>query len=310
MMNYNYSLPTAQPEYDVQFWAYARNNPGKQDFLNQGYGSSVGAYDMPNSSSGRLDKAIEQENLFRTLGTFIRANAHSYRIFAKDCNDLAMFVPENSEIPVYQGINDFNVNTVDFHKAAVFVKMDADFVHDASFDIEDYLVKRLAKNFGRAEEKACISGNGESEPVGILHETDGAQVGVTTDTLTFDAVIEQYFSVKAEYRKNAVWLMNDKTALALRRLKDADGNYLWNTSNDTILGKPVKISEFMPDAESGKKPIAFGDFSYYWLILRSNVSVRTLVEKFALNNQIGYLAMEFLDGKLIRKDAIKLLSLK
>jgi len=308
-MNYNYGQPTAQPEYDVQFWNYARHNADKQDYLSKGYISNNGTYSLPTTSSDSLDKAIDKESLFRSLGTFIRAHGHSYRIFAKDCNDLAMFVPENGEIPVYDGIDDFNVNTVDFHKAAVFLKLDSDFVRDAAFDIEDYLVKRLAKNFGRAEEKACIIGNGVSEPVGILHATDGAEISVTADTLTYDTVIEQYFSVKSEYRKNAVWLMNDKTALALRKMKDADGNYLWNQSNDTILGKPVMISEFMPDAESGKKPIAFGDFSYYWFISRSPVSLRTLTERFALNDQIGYLALEYLDGKLIRKDAIKVVSL-
>lgn len=76
-----------------------------------------------------------------------------------------------------------------------------------------------------------------------------------------------------------------------------------------ILGKKVLISEFMPNAESGSKPIAFGDFSYYWVIGKKPVSVRTLREKFALYGQIGYLAFEFLDGKLIRADAIKVIQM-
>lgn len=306
----NYLLPTAQPEYDIQFWNYARHNTGKQDYLEKGYVTANGTYTLPTTASGRLEKELHKESLFRNLGTFISAHGHNYRIFAKDCNDLAMFVPEGSEIPVYEGIDDFHINTVDFHKAAVFLKLDEDFVRDAAFDIESYLTKRLAKNFGRAEERACINGNGVSEPVGILNESGGAEVGIDAESLTYDEVINLFFSVKPEYRKNSVWLMNDKSALALRKLKDAEGNYLWNQSNDTILGKPVQISEFMPDAEAGSKPIAFGDFSYYWFISRSNVSLRTLTEKFALNDQIGYLALEFLDGKLIRKDAIKVLSLK
>ena len=103
--------------------------------------------------------------------------------------------------------------------------------------------------------------------------------------------------------------MNDKTALALRKLKDADGNYLWNNSYDTILGKQVLISEFMPDIEAGAKPIAFGDFSYYWVIGRKPVSVRILVEKFTFYDQIGYLAIEFLDGKLVRSEAIKVVEI-
>lgn len=107
-----------------------------------------------------------------------------------------------------------------------------------------------------------------------------------------------------------MWLMNDRTALALRTLKDADGNYLWDSSNDSILSKPVRISEFMPDATSGNKPIAFGDFSYYWVVLRAPFSLRTLTEKFVLNDQIGYLALEYLDGKLVRRDAVKVFQMK
>ena len=83
-----------------------------------------------------------------------------------------------------------------------------------------------------------------------------------------------------------------KTALVLRKLKDNDGNYLWNQANDTILGKQVIISEYMPDIETGTKPIAFGDFSYYWIVGRKPVTVRTLLEKFVLYDQIGYLAFE------------------
>lgn len=89
----------------------------------------------------------------------------------------------------------------------------------------------------------------------------------------------------------------------------ADGNYLWNSNTDSIFGKRVIISEFMPSAELGKKPIAFGDFSYYWVILKKPVSVRAIKEKFVVYDQIGYLAFEFLDGKLIRPEAIKVIQM-
>lgn len=124
-----------------------------------------------------------------------------------------------------------------------------------------------------------------------------------------DDVISLYFSVDKEYRRKGIWLMNDKTALALRKLKDNDSNYLWNQANDTILGKQVIISEYMPDIEAGTKPIAFDDFSYYWIVGRKPVTVRTLLEKFVLYDQIGYLAFEFLDGKLVRNEAIKVIQM-
>ena len=103
--------------------------------------------------------------------------------------------------------------------------------------------------------------------------------------------------------------MNDSVALELRTLKDSAGNYLWNSANDTILGKPVIISDSMPDAEKGLKPVAFGDFSFYWVIRRKSVSMKMLKEAFVTRDQLGYLAVEYLDGKLVRREAIKVLQI-
>lgn len=309
-MGVNYKDITAQPEYDIQFWNAARGIKGNEDVLARGRITETGSYELPASASGKIAKAMEKESVFRNMATVIKAYNSGYRIYAKDCKELAQFIPENGEIPVYDGMKDFNVNAIGNHKLAAFVKMDEDFVRDAVFSLEQHLIGRFAKNFVKAEDNAFINGSGEDEPVGILHGSNGAGVGVATASLTYDDVIALYFSVEKEYRKNGVWMMSDSTALTLRTLKDADGNYLWNHANDTILGKRVAVSEYMPDAAEGVKPIAFGDFSYYWIIDRKPVSVRTLVEKFAALGQIGYLAFKFLDGKLIRRDAVKVIQMK
>ena len=103
--------------------------------------------------------------------------------------------------------------------------------------------------------------------------------------------------------------LTQKHGKSFGKAEDNDGNYLWNQANDTILGKQVIISEYMPDIETGTKPIAFGDFSYYWIVGRKPVTVRTLLEKFVLYDQIGYLAFEFLDGKIVRNEAIKVIQM-
>ena len=113
-------------------------------------------------------------------------------------------------------------------------------------------------------------------PKGILHDTDGAETGVTVSgDISFDDVLGLYFSVDKRYRSNGVWLMNDEMALKLKTLKDQNGQYLWNQNSDTILGKPLRISEFMP---SDGKPVAFGDFSYYYIIDRVPLTVRPLID--------------------------------
>ena len=145
---------------------------------------------------------------------------------------------------------------------------------------------------------------GTTSVCGIL--TD-AKTGVTVSgDIGFDDVLALYFSVDKQYRSGGAWLMNDETALKLKTLKDQNGQYLWNQNSDTVLGKPVHISEFMP---TDSKPIAFGDFSYYTVIDRIPLSVRTLYEKFALEQKTGYLGVEHLDGMLIRPEAVKVLTI-
>ena len=103
--------------------------------------------------------------------------------------------------------------------------------------------------------------------------------------------------------------MNDETALHLRTLKDDAGNYLWNAHDNTILGKQIEISEHMPNIGAGAKPIAFGDFKYYWIVDRSAVFVKLIQELYAVTGLLAYLAYEFIDGKLIRKDAVKVIQI-
>ena len=253
---------TGAPEYDRHFWNAMRGGEKTAAALEAGRSSVTGSYALPNAANNKYMSALASESLFRQIGTPIMAYDSGYRIFVHDCDNLAQWVPEGGEIPIFDGMNDFTRYSVDSWKLGVLIKLDEDFVRDATFNVEDYLTKRLAKNFGRAEDAAFISGTGVQMPTGILNATGGAEVGCT-GSITYDDIIRLYFSVKPEYRKNGIWLMNDETALALRTLKDSAGNYLWRDSDDTVLGKPVVINNAMPSAAAGAKPIVFGDFSYY-----------------------------------------------
>ena len=172
MSNYTERLPyTGSPEYDKHFWNAMRGHNSSYDELSKGRSTGTGLYAMPNSSDNKYMTALEKESLFRSIGTIINAYGSGYRIFTKDSNDLAEWVAENDAIPIYDGIDDFTVNNVDSWKLAALVKMDEAFIHDASFNIENYLITRFAKNFGRAEDNAFINGNGNEMPTGILNAT-------------------------------------------------------------------------------------------------------------------------------------------
>jgi HK97 family phage major capsid protein len=148
--------------------------------------------------------------------------------------------------------------------------------------------------------------------------TGGAQLGVTAGSataITADEIIDLVYSLKAPYRKNAVFLMNDATVKAIRKLKDGQGQYLWQPSltagtPDTLLNRPVYTSAYAPIIEAGAKTIAFGDFGYYWIADRQGRSFKRLNELFATTGQVGFLASQRVDGKLILPEAIKVLQQK
>lgn len=307
--NMNNIAVTGSPDYDKAFWSAMRGNSTVYDRIEIGRVRDSGTYVIPSLAQRKFDTALTEQSVFRKIASVVNALDSSYQIIATDTSDLAQWTLENDEIPLYDGMTDFTQIPLGSHKLAAFVRLDEDFVQDAAFNIEDYLMHRFAKNFAKAEDAAFVSGTGSDTPTGILAASGGAETGKATATLAFDDIHTLYFSVKPEYRANGCWLMNDETALYLRNLKDNSGNYLWRGTAESLFGKPVFITEFMPSIKAGAKPIVFGDFSYYWIAQRKCISVKTLTEKFTLYGQIGYLAFEFLDGKLIRPEAVKALQI-
>ena len=308
MSKYEKLITAREPEYDKSFWNYARGNVKEAEHL-EGGRNFAGAFELPTFHANQCAEAIKELSLFRKIASCAYAAGSENWIAVKDSEEFAVWVPEGGDIPVYDGMYDFTSLKMDYNKLVALVKLDVNLVHDVTFNLQKHLTIRLARNLAKGEDKGFINGTGVDMPVGILCDNCGADVGITTEALTYDDVIGLYFSLKPEYRENGVWLMNDKTALALRKLKDNTGNYIWNNADNLILGKPVIISEYMPDAEEGNKPIAFGDFSYYWIVKRTPVSCKILQELFALRHQTGYLAFEFIDGKLIRTDAVKVIEM-
>mgnify|MGYP002510959120 CR=1 FL=1 len=310
MNDYSKMLPHIEGhDYETHFWNALRGKAGHKEFLSKGVESITGAFTLTPKGQEKYMAALQQESLFRNLATDIHAYDTDYRIKTAQNDGASAGVPEGGMVTVSDDMVDFGEIVLGRHKLVTSFMLENSFVQDNSFMIEKYLISRLAQNFGRAEDDAFINGTGEHMPTGILAEEGGADIGVTTAALTYDDVVKLFFSVKPRYRHHAVWVMNDETAYTLRSIKDAEGNYIWNHANDTILGHKVYISEFMPNTESGSKPIAFGDFRYYWIVGRQPIHIRPLAEMYITIDCIGYRAYEFLDGKLTRPEAIKVIQM-
>lgn len=265
---------------------------------------------LPTELENMLRQEIANWNIFRTISTVRTLDTVSAKIKALVPFGDATFVAETGTIPE-EDLESTSLN-VACYKIARLIKLTYEFANDAGFDLEGALVSEFGRSFGRCEEQACISGTGSGEPYGILHASQGAEVGVTAASataITLDEVRELYFSVDPQFRRNGVWIMNDETAYNLRTKKDTSGYYLWRDNDDTILSKPVYISPFMHSLEAGAKPIAFGDFRYFWLLERGYAAILPLFEKYAITGHVGFIGSERIEARLTRPDAVKVLQL-
>lgn len=294
--------------YNQAFKNYTQKkvNNGHTDALSEGQ-DGCGGYIIPRGFKEDYTAALNREDLFRRYATVLSTPLGDGHIQAIASTGEAEIVDASHAYPE----NNDTFTTYNFHayKLAALTKIYNNFISDEHFDVQSYLNNEFARRFGRAEENVFLNGNGTNEPTGLLKT---AEIGVSTnseDTVTYDDIVKLYFSVKPEYRKNGVWLVNDDTAFALRSIKDSTGRYIWRDNDDTIFGRPVIFSQYMPSIEMGKKPIAFGDLSYYWVLERQPLSLKVLRELFLLEDMTGFAASEFVDGRLIRTEAVKVIQM-
>ena len=308
----------ASDEYKGSFWNAMRVKAPMPSVLNalQEGTDSEGGYLVPDEFERTLVEALEEENVFRTLAHVIRTSSGDRKIPVVASKGSASWVDEEG---AYQESDDaFSQVSIGAYKLGTMIKVSEELLADSVFDLEAYISKEFARRIGAREEESFFNGDGKGKPLGILAAAGGAEVGVTAASataITADEVIDLFYSLKAPYRKNAVWLLNDATVKQIRKLKDTTGQYLWQPSlvagtPDTILGRPVKTSAFMPTAAAGAKTIAFGDFKYYWIADRQGRTFKKLSELYAANGQVGFMGTQRVDGKLILPETIKVLQQK
>ena len=308
----------ASDEYKGSFWNAMRVKAPMPSVLNalQEGTDSEGGYLVPDEFERTLVEALEEENVFRTLAHVIRTSSGDRKIPVVASKGSASWVDEEG---AYQESDDaFSQVSIGAYKLGTMIKVSEELLADSVFDLEAYISKEFARRIGAREEESFFNGDGKGKPLGILAAAGGAEVGVTAASataITADEVIDLFYSLKAPYRKNAVWVLNDATVKQIRKLKDTTGQYLWQPSlvagtPDTILGRPVKTSAFMPTAAAGAKTIAFGDFKYYWIADRQGRTFKKLSELYAANGQVGFMGTQRVDGKLVLPEAVKVLQQK
>ena len=274
-----------------------------------------GGYLVPEEYDKRLIDTLNEECIMRKLGTTLRTSGE-HKINIAGTKPAALWIAEGGALQF--GDATFSQITLDAHKLHVAVKVTEELLYDNAFNLEGYILKQFGMALANAEEDAFLNGNGTTQPLGMLANTGGGEVGVTTAgaaAITSDEVLNLVYSLKRPYRKNASFITNDQTLAVLRKLKDSTGQYLWQPSYqagepDRLLGYSINTTAYMPIIAAGAKVIAFGDFSYYNIGDRGTRSFAELKELFAGNGMVAFLAKERVDGKLVLAEAVQILKMK
>lgn len=216
--------------------------------------------------------------------------------------------------------------SIPLHELSALPKASQRLLDDSAFDIEGWVANRIADKFARAEAAAFVSGDGVDKPTGFLtygsapsetavwgeigHVLTGAD-GDFDATNPADAIVDLVYALGARYRANASFVMNSKTAGAVRKMKDADGRFLWSDGLAAgeparLMGYPVLISEDMPDIASWSPAIAFGDFASGYTIAE-RPDLRILRDPFSAKPHVLFYATKRVGGDVSDFNAIKVL---
>jgi HK97 family phage major capsid protein len=203
----------------------------------------------------------------------------------------------------------------------------ATLLDDSAVNIDEWIAGEVEQAFATQEGTAFVTGDGDKKPTGFLHYDKVAEAswawgdigyvatGVSADFAAagaaYDNLIDLVYTLKSPYRQNAHFVLNRKTLGAIRKLKDADDNYIWQPAAmagapSSILGFPVAESEDMPDIAANSYSVAFGDFRHGYLIV-DRVGVRVLRDPYSAKPYILFYTTKRVGGGVQDFDAIKLL---
>lgn len=269
-------------------------------------GSLTAPMEFRNELIKGLDDMLWMRQISRNVGPIGAGQSLGYPYRATEAAD-AEWVGEVAASPeettLSYGRREFKPN-----RMAKLIKLSTTLVSHAP-TAERTVREEMEYRIGITQEKAYMSGTGVSQPLGIFTASDSGistsrdiSDGNTASGVTFDGLMNAKYSLKEQYLRESVWVMHRDLAKMLAKLKDTEGQYIWQPSvalgqPDTLLGHRVHMSEYAPNTyTTGKYAAVFGDFKYYWICDADNLTVQVLNELYAPNNQIGYLYNYFGDG--------------
>ncbi|MEM9812167.1 MAG: phage major capsid protein, partial [Pseudomonadota bacterium] len=279
-------------------------------------------------TSERIQSVLRSTASIRSIANVVSVDATSYDVLV-DREELGSgwvsdatttdFSTETAT-PIVERIS------IPLYELSALPKVSQRLLDDSAFDVEGWLAERIAERFARAEGLAFVLGDGIDKPTGFLTYPDApvasaawGQLGYVptgaagdfSSTDPADAIVDLVYALDARYRANASFVMNSRTAGAVRKMKDADGRFLWSDGLAAgeaarLMGYPVLIDEWMPEIGTGNNAIAFGDFrSGYTVAERPDL--RILRDPFSAKPHVLFYATKRVGGDVSDFSAIRLL---
>jgi len=207
----------------------------------------------------------------------------------------------------------FGQATLNAYKAATLIKVSEELLEDAAFDLESYIRMEFGQRIGVLENTGYVVGDGSGKPTGVATQASAGVTAASNAAITTDELVDLYHSLLPPYRRNATWLLKDSTVKVIRKLKDADNQYIWQPGlqlgePDVLLGRPVRVDPDMAAVGTTAVSVLFGDFSYYWIRDVDGIAFQRLNELYAENGQVGFRAFHRTDGELLNTAAVKKLT--
>lgn len=314
------------------FEAYVRN--GDEDalravsFEEKSLSTAVaadGGYLVDPKTADVIASVLRSNASLRSVSNVVNVEATSYDVLI-DHGDLGSGWAAETGSSAETATPTIERITIPLHELSALPKASQRLLDDSAFDIETWLAARIADKFGRAEAAAFVAGDGIDKPTGFLTHPIVANDSWTWSNLGYvatgtdgdfnaadpaDALFDLVYGLDAEYRSNATFVMNSKTAGAVRKLKDADGRFLWAdglaaAQPARLVGYPVLIVEDMPDIALDAHAIAFGDFSAGYTVAE-RPDTRILRDPFSAKPHVLFYATKRVGGDVSDFAAIKLL---
>lgn len=233
--------------------------------------AGAGANIVPTSFYGQLQQHLIENSAIRQTNVRViqTASGENLQVPKTTAHSSAAIIAETGSITESDPV--FGQVTLGAFKYGLSIQVSSELEQDRGVDLAGYLAMQAGRALANASGAHFISGDGSAKPRGVVTAATAGVTGAATVFVpTADQLLDLYYSVIEPYRRNATWMMSDAGALALRKLKDSDNQYLWAPGlvagePNTLLGRPVVTDTNIADPAADARCVLFGDMSAYMI---------------------------------------------